>query len=250
MSLKSIQHGQAPSARHTGPPPRTDALTASHVTRLDLALLGMLALHLACGALAARLAAGWATAAVEDAILLAYLLALLVRPAWRPLLARLFLFGLVAGVLELATDAAGERFAHSLVYPPREPLLWASPAYMPLSWALVLTELGYLAWRLRTLVPAPPLGPAMAITGLWAGLNIPLYEELAYHAGWWHYTNTLHIGHTPIYVPLFEGLIGAALPLLVGNLPRLAPRAVLARGIALGAWMPCAALLAWLPLGR
>ena len=196
---------------------------------------------------AALLQRGWTTAALADAIVGGYLLALTLRPSWRPLLVRLFLFGAVAGVVELATDAAGERFARSLVYPPGAPTLWASPAYMPLSWAIVLAQLGYLAWRLRGLAQLPL---AMALCGLWAGANIPFYEEMAHHARWWRYAPAPGLGHTPLYVILFEALIGASLPILLRAVDRRSRRAVASLGLVEGGWMAAAALAAWLLLGR
>jgi hypothetical protein len=79
---------------------------------------------------------------------------------------------------------------------------------------------------------------------------VPFYEEAAYHAGWWRYAPTvLHLGHTPAYVLLFEGLVAAALPLLTLSLLRLRWPMIAVRGALLGLWMPCAALLAWLLLG-
>jgi len=214
---------------------------------LDLAFLGLLVLMVACHLVAAHLAVGPVTAALSAALASGYLLALLPRPAWRPLVLRLMLLGLVAGMLELFTDAAGESVAHSLVYAAGGPMLWASPLYMPCSWMVVLTLLGYLGWRLRGLLP---LWLAIVTTGLWGAFNIPLYEESAYYAGWWHYATAPRIGHTPLYVVLFEGLIAAALPLFTRSFPHLAWRMVVRRGIALGAWMPLAAFCSWQLLGR
>jgi hypothetical protein len=213
-------------------------------------MLGALALDAGGSALAAWWHAGWVSSAALDLIVGLYLLTLLARPAWRPLVGRLLLLGLVAGVLELFTDAAGEHVAHSLIYPGGEPFLWASPAYMPFSWMIVLTQLGYLAWRLLGALPRRPLLLATVLTGVWSALNIPYYEEKAYSARWWAYTTRPQIGHTPLYVLLFEGLIGAALPVLVWGLTAARPRGVAARGVLLGLWMPWAALFAWVLLGR
>lgn len=210
-------------------------------------MLGGLALVVATSIASALTHRGWVTAALGDALAGGYLLALTLRAEWRPLLLRLFLFGLVAGILELFTDAAGERFAHSLIYPPGEPLLWASPIYMPLSWTIVLTQLGYLAWRLAGHMR---VRTAMLLCGAWAGANIPFYEEAAYHARWWHYAPAAGLGHTPFYVMAFEALIGASLPLLLRAVERRSWRVVLALGIIEGLWMPWAALLAWLAIGR
>jgi hypothetical protein len=225
----------------------TPAPAARVFTALDGAMLGSLALSVTLNIVSARLHAGWVTAALTNALVGGYLGALCLRAAWRPVLARLALFGLVAGALELATDAAGQGFAHSLVYPAGEPLLWTSPVYMPLSWMLVLMQVGYLAWRLGALAAMPV---AVTLCALWCGLNIPFYEEMAYHAGWWRYAAALAIGHTPLYVLCFEALIGASLPPLLATLEQWRWRDALWRGVVAGAWMPVAALASWLLLGR
>lgn len=213
-------------------------------------MLGFLALLVACHALAAQLAVGWVTAAGTDVLATIYLFALALRPRWRAVVVRLFLLGLVAGVFELFTDFSGERVAHSLVYPAGEPMLWTSPVYMPLSWAIVLTQLGYFAWRLRALLPASRVWLAMLLSGLAGAAIVPFYEEMAYYAGWWHYAHAPVLAHTPYYVLLFEGLIAAALPPLLGALTARSYRHAALLGALVGLWMPCAALIAWLAIGR
>ncbi|HEX6796173.1 MAG TPA: hypothetical protein VF116_00515 [Ktedonobacterales bacterium] len=270
----------------------SQALAARRLTALDGTFIGLLALTIVLDVICAVFALGWSTAAATDAICALYVLGMaLARPAWRPLLARLFALGLAAGVLELFTDFAGERVAHSLTYPAGEPLLWGSPYYMPLSWAIVLTQLGYLAWRLRSLAPreqgladesapdaplaggpadesapkgVPPQSPparagvrgvplwlAIIITGLAGAALVPFYEEMAWYARWWHYSPVeLMVGHTPVYVLVFEGLVAALLPLLVGGLMARPLRYAVALGLLEGIWMPVAALAAWLVVGR
>jgi hypothetical protein len=224
---------------------------AQHLIALDVAFLALLGVMVAGHIVAAMVARGWITAVAIDALALVYLTVLLTRPGWRPLVGRLMLLGLVAGALELFTDAAGRQFARSLYYSPGQPLLWDSPYYMPISWMIVLTQLGYLAWRLSGLLNGGRgLWLAMLLTGLAGAINVPFYEEAAYHAGWWGYAPTvLHLGHTPAYVLPFEGLIAAALPLLTFKLLQLRWPHVALRGALLGVWMPCAALFAWLLLG-
>jgi hypothetical protein len=218
---------------------------------LDVAFLALLGLMIAGHVAAALLARGWITAALIDGGALVYLCALLARSGWRPLVGRLMLLGLIAGVFELFTDAAGHQFARSLYYPQGQPLLWDSPFYMPLSWMIVLTQLGYLAWRLAGLLPDGRLPwRAILLTGLAGALNVPFYEEAAWYAGWWRYAPTvLHLGHTPAYVLLFEGLIAAALPLVTVGLLLLRWFHVALRGAILGVWIACVALCAWLLLG-
>ncbi len=235
-------------------PANTPATSASHpsFTRLDVAMLASLALSIACDALAAIFHAGWVSSAVITLLTAALLVAYALRRAWRPLLARLLVFGLIAGLLEVGTDAAGEHVVHSLSY-PAQPMLWDSPVTMPLSWMVVLAQIGYLAWRLRSQRPDGlrlPLRAASALLFVWGALNIPLYEELAYYANWWRYAAAPHIGHTPLYVLLFEGLVCAALPWLLADVTRRSWRAVALRALILGAWTPCAALIAWLIIGR
>lgn len=236
----------APTAQPPGSAPTLNA-AARRLTALDAAMLATFALLVAGHIVSAIGRLGWISAAVTVGLTALALLALALRRAWRPLILRLLAFGLIAGVCELFTDFSGEVVAHSLRYPPAEPMLWASPAYMPFSWMVVLAQIGYLAWRLVALAPR---WLAMTLTGLWGALNIPFYEEMAYHAGWWSYAHAPGLGHTPYYVMLFEGLIAAALPLLLANLQRRSPRAIALRGLLLGAWIPCAALASWLLIGR
>jgi hypothetical protein len=234
----------------TGAAATLQPLAPRRLTALDGAMLATLALMVACHIVAAVGRLGWGSAAATVALTALALLGLALRRAWRPLLLRLLAFGLVAGVCELFTDYAGQTVAHSLNYPPGEPMLWASPLYMPFSWMVVLTQLGYLAWRLDTLSPIPPRWLAMALTGLWAALNIPFYEEMAYQARWWSYAPAPGLGHTPAYVILFEGLIGLILPPLLTRIEQRSLRATLVRGLALGLWIPWAALASWWLIGR
>ncbi len=225
-------------------------LSPRRFTTLDAAFLGVLALMVVCHVAAALLARGWVTAAATDALVACCLLIIAARPAWRPLLLRLFVLGLVDGLLELFTDASGEHVAHSLIYPAGEPMLWDSPIYMPLSWTVVLTQLGYLGWRLRGLVPPMRLWQSVALAALAGALTVPFYEEMAYYAGWWRYTPVLRVGHTPIYVLLFEGGVAALLPLITGRLLECPLRHAALLGVVVGVWMPVVALLAWLAVGR
>jgi len=188
----------------------------------------------------------WYVGAIE-VVLSLYLLALLLFKDIRPLVGRLLLVGFIAGICELFTDASGQNFAHSLIYPIHAPTLWTSPLYMPLSWMVILTHLGYIAWRLRALLG---VRKATLLSGLLGVIQIPLYEEMAYYGYWWRYQPThLMLGHTPLYVLLFEGLIVAALPLLYDRIERRAWSQVALLGVVIGVWMPFAALFSWLLLG-
>ncbi|HEX6817520.1 MAG TPA: hypothetical protein VF120_04035 [Ktedonobacterales bacterium] len=220
------------------------------LTGLDVAMIAFYVLLAVCEAILGALHAGWPSAIALDAAELVALLAFCLVPAWRPIIGRLLILGLTAGILELFTDAAGERVVHSLIYPSGEPMLWTSPIYMPVAWTCVLTELGYFAWRIPQAFPSLPWRTLVALGALFGAITVPFYEEMAYHAGWWRYAVAPRIGHTPLYVLLFEGLVGALLPLAVRDLTRRGFKHALLLGGAVGVWMPCAALCSWLLIGR
>lgn len=226
------------------------ALRASHLTALDVAFAAYYLLLIICHLIASRQRIGWTSAALIDLLACGYLLGLAARPRWRPLIVRLMALGLVAGIAELATDAAGKGVAHSLIYPGREPMLVASPFYMPLSWMVVLVWIAYLAWRLATLASPPTVGVRVMIVGLVGALTVPFYEEMAYYAGWWRYVPAHSIGQVPIYVVVFEGAVAAILPLITSRLRECPLGYALAGGVIVGAWMPLAAFIAWFSLGR
>ncbi|HEX9069465.1 MAG TPA: hypothetical protein VF807_11910 [Ktedonobacterales bacterium] len=218
-----------------------------HLTGLDAAQLGLLATMVASEVISAVGHLGWRSALASDLVAVLWVALMLSRRSWRRIIAPLAGMGLVAGVFELFTDFSGHFVANSLDYPSGQPMLWASPIYMPLSWMLVLVQLGYLAWRVRGLLP---LWPSIALVAAVGAINVPFYEEMAFHANWWRYAPvTLMLGNTPLYVVVFEGLIAASLPVLTAGLVRWGWREVVTRGALVGLWMPIAALLAWLPLG-
>lgn len=226
--------------------------TTHRFTWLDGLLVGNVALTITLDLIAAQMAAGWWTAGAITIVNCTFLLSAVVIARARgnaadQFLGRLLLAGLVAGFCELFTDASGSYFALSLSYPTNEPMLWASPLYMPFSWMVVLTQLGYLGWRLRGLLS---WRVAVPLAGIIGAINIPFYEEIAYHARWWHYTPVRTLGHTPAYVLLFEGLLVAILPIVLDRIERHGWGEVALAGVAIGVWMPFAALASWLALGR
>gem|GEM_PF-298691 len=221
--------------------------TVRRFTRFDLAIAVVILLDFV-SAFTDSITRWWYVGAIElflSVLLCALLIGL---RTMRPLLGRLMLAGLIAGICELFTDASGRQIAHSLIYPPGELTIWSSPIYMPLTWMVTLTYLGYVCWRLRGL-----LGWRMAtlLCGLVGAFVIPIYEEMAFYGGWWRYAPVhLMVGHTPVYVILFEGLVAAALPLLYYRIERRSWLEVIAVGVVVGAWIAFAALIAWLVLGH
>jgi hypothetical protein len=61
-------------------------------------------------------------------------------------LKRLLVFGVAAGVVELLADCWLVKNTGTLVYPTDEPMVACSPLYMPLAWAVILIQIGYLGW--------------------------------------------------------------------------------------------------------
>lgn len=223
---------------------------ARRLTGLDRAMLAFYVVLALCEAAMAMLRAGWPSAVAVDTASLVALLAFCWVREWRPILSRLLVLGMTAGVFELFTDASGERVVHSLLYPAHEPTIWASPIYMPIAWTIVLTELGYLAWRASSLFPTLSTRGVVALCALVGAVTVPFYEEMAYYAGWWRYAGAPHLGHTPLYVILFEGLIAAILPFVTARLARRGFLYAVIMGVIVGVWMPLVALIAWLLLGR
>lgn len=219
---------------------------AHRITRLDVAIAFVILVDFVLTLIDSG--TKWWNVGLIDIILTSLLLLLLISLSkFRPLFGRLMLVGLIAGICELFTDASGQYVVHSLIYPVGELTIWTSPLYMPLSWLVTLTYLGYIGWRLRAL-----LGWRVAILlcGFIGAIDIPLFEEISYYGGWWRYVPThLMFGHTPAYVALFEGMVVAALPLLCDSLERRSWITTGLIGVVIGIWMAISALTAWLLLG-
>lgn len=179
--------------------------SGSRLTRADRWLLGWVAVNLAVFLHVALLAPSLPLAYAYNGLLYAIggVLAYLDRT-----IRRAFLLGTVAGVVELAADHFLVEVASVLVYPEYLPFLLSSPLYMPLAWAIVTTQLGYLALRLdEEFGPrAAALGPAVL-----AMVLMGFYESYAYDAGLWAYEGgpLLAIGHAPLFIVLAEGLMFA-----------------------------------------
>ena len=220
---------------------------ARRITQLDMAIFFVILADYILTSIDA--VTRWVYVGFLDLLLTALLLLfLLFMRTFRPLLSRLMVASLVAGICELFTDASGQYFVHSLIYPIGELTIWTSPLYMPLSWLVTLTYLGYIGWRLRALLG---LRFAILVCGLLGAIDIPLFEEISYYGGWWRYEPTrIMLGHTPAYVALFEGFIVAVLPLLFDRLERRTYLETIILGFIIGIWMAIAALTAWLLLGH
>jgi hypothetical protein len=149
----------------------------------------------------------WRTAialnAVENTILIAFSL----RSRDR-LIPQLMLFGLAVGVVELLADAWLVGATGTLDYSiGGGPMIWRSPAWMPLAWEVVAVQFGYIGMRLFEW----RRGPGLLLTGLIGAINIPFYEEMALRTHWWRYANCRMLLHTPYYIIVGEFLIAIAI---------------------------------------
>lgn len=104
-----------------------DQAAIRRMTRFDVAIIiGMLLGFLST---VIDVYTHWWNVGTAEVFLSLYLVAWLVLArSMRPLLGRLMLAGLIAGICELFTDASGQYVAHSLIYPAGELTLWTSPA--------------------------------------------------------------------------------------------------------------------------
>ena len=96
------------------------------------------------------------------------------------------------------------------------PMLWCSPAWMPVAWQIVAVQFGYLGLRLRERFG----GLGLLLIGVLGALNIPYYEEMARRIHWWTYSGCRMISFTPYYIVLGEFGIAIALTLLAKQLRR------------------------------
>ena len=129
---------------------------------------------------------------------------------------RLLVFGACFGVVELAADALCVQYTHTLDYSvAHSGLLGFSPWWMPCAWMIVAGQIGYLGMLLMRQC-GDRIG--VTLTALLGAVNIPFYEEMAFHAHWWRYERCRMIGHTPVYIIVAELLIG----LTLGPLARVA----------------------------
>jgi len=122
---------------------------------------------------------------------------------------RLAVFGITFGIVELIADALCVGITKTLSYAPaKSTMIWLSPWWMPGAWAIVSMQIGYLGARLIQKLGNLHGAALCAIIG---AVNIPFYEEMAYHAHWWSYHSCRMIGHTPVYIIVAESIIGACL---------------------------------------
>ena len=178
----------------------------------------------------------WRTGAGLNVIDNTILLAFIIRYRDR-FLARLMLFGLAVGFVELASDAWLVDVIKSLDYSVGvdgrgwNPMIWRSPIWMPFAWQVVAVQFGYLGlrfyeWRGWT---------GLLIVGLLGAINIPYYEEMAFRIHWWRYANCAMLLHTPYAIIIGEFVIAIYLGYAARWVRRGGWKTSLLAGISAGA---------------
>jgi hypothetical protein len=204
-----------------------------------------IALLVALNVVGAWTRAGWPLATFNTALILL----LDVLYVWRfrdGVLGRWLLLGLAAGVVELTADWWLVARTRTLVYPAGQPMILASPAYMPFAWAMVLAQIGPIGAALGRRLPLPV---ATLLTALLSGVNIPLYEHLAHDANYWYYRDTPQLFNAPYNVIAAEFLLALPLVWLGREAERLRWPWSAALGVVEGVWMLPSVLLAFWLLG-
>jgi hypothetical protein len=159
---------------------------------------------------------GWKAATVSVAVELVMLGVYCLRHP-EPFFARLFVFGLVAGLTELLNDTWLIQ-RDILVYDPGGPYILETPLYMPLSWALIFVTNGTVALWLYRKLGGTKAALAMAVI---SGLYIPGFEAIAAKADWWYYRDVpMLLGLAPLFVVLGEALLALPLPVMAARMAR------------------------------
>jgi hypothetical protein len=133
---------------------------------------------------------------------------------------RLIFFGFVVGLAELPADAWLVGVTRTLDYSiGGGPMIWKSPAWMPLAWEIVAVQFAYIGLRLSEKFG----NRGLLLAALLGAINIPFYEEMARRIHWWQYHHCRMLSSTPWYIILGE--FGIVLGL-----------AVMARTFRRGSW--------------
>lgn len=157
------------------------------------------------------------------------------------------LFSMLAGFTELLADYWLVKGINDLEYASPEPLLVVSPAYMPFAWAVVLSQIGFIGWRLVT-----QLGmlKASIIIGIVGGIIIPVYEHSAKGAAWWVYNDWTHeFWNAPYYIILGEALICMVLPWIFEKINNKKWMLAAGLGVLHGLWIFISYYLSYLIVG-
>jgi hypothetical protein len=207
----------------------------------DIAVLGGMTLAVGALVLCAYYFKGW-----EGAFAWGFgFFAFYVLYAWiakDTLMWRFIAFATVAGFVELIADWWLVVYTKTLIYPPGEPMIWESPAYMPFAWVVVLIQVGYIGFMVHK---RTNLKVATIAVGVLGCIIIPFYEFLAMNAGWWDYVNAPTWGIVPKYIFIAEGLLMLTIPDLFDRSETASPQKIVFLGTAQGLVMWVACMIAY-----
>ncbi len=149
------------------------------------------------------------------------------------LVARILLFGLVLGFVELPGDAYWV-VRDVLVYPSGEPMIYKSPFYMPFAYIPAILQFGYVGWWAAHRWPLWKACLGLAVMG---GISMPMYETFAKDADFWFYQNVnMLMDATPYFIILAEVLLAVSLPLFLRNIGERPLWWAAVLGLAGGIW--------------
>ena len=152
---------------------------------------------------------------------------------------KILLFGLMAGITELISDWWLVVYKSSLVYPLNEPMLVASPLYMPISWAVIFLQIGLVS---NFIYQRKNILWAVLVAILCGIFFVPFFEYWAKLEGWWFYQNCKMVANAvPYYIIISEALICAVLPFIFIQLEKrnYVVTSILGIGQGLWIWLTC-----------
>lgn len=177
---------------------------------------------------------GWVTALILSFLVLIIDFVYIIKQD-DEFLGKLVIFGLAAGAAELLADAWLVEQTKTLFYEQGEPLLVDSPIYMPVAWAVVLVQIGYIGYWISQ---RNGLLLGTLATGVIGGVIIPIYESCAKGAGWWFYNDPEHmIWNAPYYIILGEFILALALPALFIQVRKRQFYWAVPLGVLMGLWI-------------
>ncbi|MEW5847603.1 MAG: hypothetical protein AB2A00_02275 [Myxococcota bacterium] len=157
-------------------------------------------------------------------------------------MARLLLFGVIVGFVELAADAWLVDVTRSLDYSvSNSTMVWRSPWWMIMAWQIVAMQFAYIGLRLYERMGVKGL----VLSGLLGAVNIPFYEEMALRLNWWRYRGCAMLSHTPYYIILGELLLVMGFGALARTVRQTSWVNVALAGVAAGVGIFVSYFAAW-----
>lgn len=178
---------------------------------------------------------GYITATILTFLTIAFILIFVIRQK-DPMISHIFIFSLVAGIVELSGDFWLVEVIQKLEYDPNGPFVVASPLYMPFAWSAILFQFSYMIWYMLEQKEVS-FFLTIAIAAVIGGVCIPIYEHCAHGAGWWSYVDTPMFGRAPYFIILGEIFILTILPPVLLLISQKRLFSTILTGIIFGLWI-------------